>query len=281
MVTAALLLSLTGGVFAAGPELERARALYQRTEYSAALELLLPLRHKDSATYALIGKAYFMQGEYKKASEAFEKLVAAEPRNSEYHHWLGKAYGRRAETSSFVTAPRYASKAREEFEKAVELDPRNSEAVNDLFEYYLEAPGFLGGGLEKAAALVKRIGELDPAEKYYAEARLAEKRKEFSKAEQQLRMAVEQAPRQIGRVIDLAKFLTKQRRYEEADAAFRQAEMIAPNDPKLLFERAAAYIQAGRNIEEAKKLLRQYLKSPLTPDHPPRSEAEQLLRQAS
>ena len=66
-----------------------------------------------------------------------------------YFHWLGKAQGRRAETASPFTAPSYASKARQAFEKSVELDGKNLEAINDLFSYYLEAPGFLGGGLNK------------------------------------------------------------------------------------------------------------------------------------
>ena len=87
-----------------------------------------------------------MLGEFKKAQEYFEKAIAADPGNSVYHHWLGKAYGRRAETSSFITAPGFASKARQSFEKSITLDPRNKEALSDLFEYYVEAPGFLGGG---------------------------------------------------------------------------------------------------------------------------------------
>ena len=35
------------------------------------------------------------------------------------------------------------------FERAVALDPANREAVGDLFDYYLGAPGFLGGGANK------------------------------------------------------------------------------------------------------------------------------------
>ena len=55
-------------------------------------------------------------------------------------------------------APGHASKAHRYFEKAVELDPKNLEAMNDLFEYYLEAPGFLGGGFDKAQALADAHG---------------------------------------------------------------------------------------------------------------------------
>ena len=55
---------------------------------------------KDGAVYELIGRNYYMQKEYKKASEALEKAVAADPSNSEHELWLARAYGRRAETSS-------------------------------------------------------------------------------------------------------------------------------------------------------------------------------------
>jgi len=266
--------------FAATTPVEQARALYHRTDYDAALKLLLPLETKDGPTWELMGQSYFMQGDFKRAGEAFQKAVAADPARSGYHLWLGRAFGRRAETSSPFTAPGLASKARQSFEKAVELNPRNAEAMNDLFEYYLQAPGFLGGGLDKAAALAARIRDLDPAEFHFAQAQLAEKRKEWGTAEQQLRRAVDLAPRQAGRLLDLAKFLARQGRHQESDAAFQQAARIEPASPRILFERANTYIRTKRNIDQARSLLKQYLASPLTPDDPPREEAEKLLKQA-
>lgn len=273
-----LILGLSSALLGATSELQEAERLYKRTAYEASLKLLLPLTDKDGVVNELIGRNYFMLADYKKATDFLEKAVEAEPGNSDYYHWLGKAFGRRAETSSPFTAPGYAAKTRRNFEKAVELDPNNREAVNDLFEYYLEAPGFLGGGLDKAANLASSIAQADPAEGHYAQARLAEKRKEFGKAEQQLRRAVDLAPQQVGRVIDLAKFLAKQGRYVESDQTFQRAERIAPDSPKLLFERADAYIHAGRNIDTARSLLKRYLAAQLTPDDPPRSEAKKLLQ---
>ena len=268
-------------VLSADPtDFDRANQLYERTQYAASLKVLLPLASTAPVQEA-IGKNYFMLGEFKKAQEYFEKAIAADPNNSVYHHWLGRCYGRRAETSSFITAPGYASKARQSFEKAIALNPRNKEAINDLFEYYIEAPGFLGGGLDKADALSKTIGKLDPAEYQYALAVIAEHRKEYNSAEQHFRRALDIAPRQVGRVIDLAKFLAKQGRAQESDAIFEQAEKIAPDDPKLLFARADAYIRNRRNLEAAKALLERYLKAQLTPDDPSREAAQKLLKIAS
>jgi hypothetical protein len=47
----------------------------------------------------------------------------------------------------------------------------------------------------------------------------------------------------------------------------------------VLFERAKAYIRAQRNLGAARELLVRYLNSTLSPEDPPRSQAEQLLKQ--
>jgi tetratricopeptide (TPR) repeat protein len=279
----AVLVPLVAGLPLAGADegaLERARQLYARTEYETALRIL-EAAHKTGPVYELTGKSFFMKGDFKKASQAFEKAVEANPGNSEYHNWLGRAYGRRAETSSFLTAPGLAASARKSFERAFELNPRNLEAASDLFEYYLEAPGIMGGGISKADALAAKIKDLNPAEYHYMLARIAEKREQFRTAEEQLRLAVEFAPRQAGRIIDLAKFLAKQGRYQESEETFRRAEKIAPGSPRMLFERANLYVRSGRNLDTARTLLKQYLQTPLTPDDPPRRDAEELLKRIS
>jgi tetratricopeptide (TPR) repeat protein len=272
-------LALAFAVHAGGLDYEQARKHYNHTDFELSLQVLQGMPDKDAAAYELIGRNWYMLGEYKKSTEALEKAVAGAPDNSDYALWLARAYGRRAETSSPFTAPGHASHARQYFEKAVQLNPHNLEAMTDLFEYYLEAPGFLGGGLDKARATADRIAKLDPGEGYWSQAKIAEKRKEYSGAEAQLRHAIEASPQQVGRFIDLARFLSRQGRVQETDHTFAQAEKIAPNSPKLMFAKADLYIQQGRNLDEAKTLLKKFLSSTLTPDDPPRAQAEKLLRQ--
>jgi tetratricopeptide (TPR) repeat protein len=273
------ILACVGLAWANGPELDRARKLYNLTEFQQSLEVLRTVPNKDAAVYALMGRDYYGQGEFKKASESLEKAVALEPDNSDFNLWLGRAYGRRAETSSMITAPGFANKARQFFEKAAQLNPSNLDAQSDLFEYYLEAPGFLGGGFDKAYATAAQIARINPAEGYWAQAKLAEKRKEFSSAEAHLQQAFEVAPHQIGRLIDLARLFTRQGRYNEADLSLAKAEQIAPNSPRLMFARADLYIKSKRNLDVARELLKRYLNCTLTPDDPPRSDAEKLLKQ--
>jgi Flp pilus assembly protein TadD len=266
---------------ASSPDLDQARKLYQLTDYQSSLAILQSIQPKDGPVFELIGRNHYMQGEYKKATEILEKAAAADPGNSEYELWLGRAFGRRAETASPFMSAGNANKARQHFERAVQLAPRNMDALSDLFEYYLEAPGFMGGGLDKAANVAGQMAAIDPADGQWAQARLAERRKEFDTAEHHFEMAARMAPQQASRLIDLAKFLAKQGRYRESDQSFSKAEKIAPNNPQLMYARAEAYIQQGRNRDAARKLLKRYLQAQLTPDDPPRAEAEKLLKKAS
>jgi Flp pilus assembly protein TadD len=257
---------------------QRASELYQRTDYEDSLRVLAADPRPDAADYFLSGKNYFMSGDYKKATEFLEKAVAASPAESDYELWLGRAWGRRAENGRWMMAVSYASKARQCFEKAVVLDPRNHEAKNDLFEFYLNAPGFLGGGMDKAEAAARSIVGERPAEYEHEEAQLADRRKEYAAAETHLRRAMELAPGEAGRVIDLAQYLAKRGRVNESDALFDRARKMAPGSPRVTFAIARTDIENHRNLERARSLLQEYLHAGLTPDDPPRQEAEKLLR---
>jgi tetratricopeptide (TPR) repeat protein len=266
---------------AAAADLSNATELYQRTDYSGALRVLLAEPTRDAPAWALAGKCSLMQGDLRKAAEYFQKAVALAPDNSEYILWLGRAWARKAETANLFAAPLAASHARECFEKAVALDPRSGDALGDLFDFYLQAPGIVGGGLDKAEAIARRVEAFDPAEGRFDMARLALKRKQTAEAEEHFRAAVTLGPKAIGHLIAFARFLAQQGRIKESDAILAQGEAVAPESPRLLYGRAAIEIETHRNLADARRLLERYLASHLTPDDPPRADAEKLLKQVA
>ena len=274
------LLLLVAAVAASTDVVNRANALYLRTEYQNSLRLLAQDPAPDSATWLLIAKNHFGLADYKKATEYFEKAIAGAPNNSECELWLGRAWGRRAEGNSLMAVV-YATRARQSFERAVALDPHNNEAKNDLFDFYLNAPGFLGGGIDKALAAAHGIATERPVEYEFEEAEIAEKRNDPASAEAHLRRAMELAPNESGRIVDLARFMAKHGRPEEGDRLFEQARKVAPNKPSVLFAEAKSYIDTHRKLDEARKLLQSYLQANLTPDDPTRQEAEKLLKKAN
>jgi len=272
---------LLGATAWASPDVvRRASALYRSTDYTGSIRVLEQDPAPDAAGYLLSGKSYFMSGDYKKAIEFFERALAISPANSEYELWLGRAWGRRAETGGWLLAASHASKARQCFEKAVALDPGNREAKNDLFTFYLNAPGFLGGGMEKAEAVARSIAHERPAQYEFEEAEIADKRKDYAAAEAHFRRAMELAPTEPGRVLDLARYLAKRGRLKESDLLFEQARKMFPGRPGIAFAEARVDIENHRSIQKARALLEEYLHASLTPDDPPRQEAENLLRHA-
>jgi tetratricopeptide (TPR) repeat protein len=262
---------------AASGTFDQALNLYYQTDYINALAVLVQLP-SSSRVQALLGQCYFLEGDYQKATQALETAAAAEPNNSMVQTWLGRTYGRRAETGFALAAPALAARARDAFERAVKLDPTNSEGINDLFEYYLDAPALLGGGIEKARGLIAQISKNDPAEGQFAAARIDEQLKNFVSAEEHLRQAISAAPQQPGRVIDLAQFLARRGRFTESDQVFNQAAKLEPDAPRLMFARAETWIKAKRNSPQARALLDRYLQANLTPDDPTRAEARKLLK---
>ncbi len=272
----------TSKITSPASSLDRARAAYQRTQYKQAKSLLDAIQKKGDASnraavLLLLGKVYYGLAEYKDATDVLDDAAKLNPRSGEIYLWLGRAYGRRAETSSFLTAPSYASKTHRYLEQAVQLDPSNQEAADDLLEYYLQAPGFLGGGQGKAEALAKKMKGVD-AERAWA--RIAEDEEDYAAAEQHLRKAIELAPSNAGLRVRLAQFLARRGRVKDSDHMFAEAALLAPTDPEVAFARARTYIEQGRNLTEARELLDAYLEADLTPDDPSRDEAREWLKKA-
>ncbi len=116
----------------------------------------------NSGAVLTTAKSHYTQQQYRAAIKLLKVAVKDFPESAELHHWLGKAYGREAQRANWLRAPGLAKKTRRHFERAVELDPQYLPGWLDLFEYYLAAPGFLGGGQRPAERAGMQIERLDP-----------------------------------------------------------------------------------------------------------------------
>ena len=94
------------------------------------------------------GSAYFMDGEYRKADGcAGTGRRSCPERFRRSRPGSGRAYGRRAETSFPLQAIGLRKQSRGRLSKKRCSSTRIiAEALNDLFDFYMEAPGFMGGG---------------------------------------------------------------------------------------------------------------------------------------
>jgi len=221
----------------------------------------------DAEAYHLLSRAYYHLKKWDQAISNGQKAAELNPNNSEYQLWLGRAYGEKADNSSFITAVALAKKLRVSFEKAVQLDGKNIDARADLSEYYIEAPGFLGGGLDKAAAQAAAISQYDKARGHWVYARIAEKRKDYGTAEREYQEAIK-ADGDADYWLNLASFYRKHERYSEMDAAVAKAMTAPRKKSNSLYDAASLLFEAQRNLPTAANLVRTYLTSVPTEDAP-------------
>jgi tetratricopeptide (TPR) repeat protein len=190
--------------------------------------------------------------------------------------WLGRAYGEKADDSSFITAAALTKKIRYHFEKAVELDGRNIDARSDLAEFYVEAPGFMGGGVDRAAEQARQMAQFDPAQAHWVNARIAEKKKDPAAAESEYRSAI-QISQDADYWLNLASFYRRQNRLNEMEDAVNRAIAAPMKRSNSLYDAATLLSKAGRNLPGAAGYVQRYLSSGLVNEEAPSFEAHYVL----
>lgn len=229
--------------------------------------------------YNLLCRAHYAEEQWEVAVSECERAVSIDPRNSTYQLWLGRAYGEKAEHSSWFSAIGLAKKAHSAFERAVALDPSSIDARSDLSEYYIEAPGFLGGGIDKAAAQANSVERLDLPTAYWIRARIAEHEKRMDEAERTYKKAVEAAGNPPHRLFDLASFYRKAGRYDELEKTILQAGKLDTGNDSVLVDSASLLLRTGRNNDLAVSMLRRYIAHGSRTEDWPLFRAQYLLGQ--
>ena len=217
----------------------------------------------DAAAYNLLCRAHFMLGSWDAGITGCEKAVALDPNNSSYHLWLGRIYGEKASHVPFWSAASLSKKVHSEFETAVRLDPKNADARRDLAEFYIEAPGIMGGGKDKAEAQAQELMHLDAPKAYWVSARIAEKKKDYTTAESEYRNALQASHGRADEWLDLAFFYRHIEHYDQMEDAIQHVRTAAVDRRNVLMEAAEVLIRAGRNSPAALDLLHQYLENPV------------------
>ncbi len=209
----------------------------------------------DAEAQNLLCRAYFMLEEWDRGIGACERAVKLEPANSSYHLWLGRIYGEKADRTSFFSAAGMAKKVRAEFERAVELDPANWEPRTDLAEFYLEAPGVVGGGKDKARAQAQALASLNPAMAHWVTGRIAEKNKDDATAEREYRAAIDASHGGAHAWLNLALFYRNTHRFDEMEQALRTLETRPIDRPEALMDGASVLLRTGRDYALGVRLL--------------------------
>ena len=252
--------------------LEKAKAAFEKGEYAQAIEILkgtAASEPNNADIFVLLARSYLELNQYDPAVNSAEKAVAINPKNSEYHRWLGEAYGAKADHASMMSAYSLARKTQKEFAAAVELDAHNFDAQQDLIEYDCTAPGMVGGGEEKALPLIEKLMAMDVAEGHYAMGICRAQKKNYEAADAEFAKAFESKPKTAKRVYDIGDYYLQRKNAEKLLVVAGAGEELAPHDPRGKFYRGVALTLQNDKPAEAEKLLREYLElAPMNSEYP-------------
>src|SRR5450631_632627 len=214
---------------------------------------------EDAESWNLLCRAYFTLEEWDRAESSCRKAVSLEPGNSRFHLWLGRVYGEKADRANFLAAAGLVGKVRGEFERAVQLNPKDVETRLDLAEFYIEAPGIVGGGEQKAREQAQSIATVNPAREHWIYARIAEKKKDAATAEREYHQYIDLSKGDAEAWLNLALFLRRQKRFDEMEQAIVKLSQAPIPKLDVLVEASGMLYRAGRSYPFATELLRRYL----------------------
>jgi tetratricopeptide (TPR) repeat protein len=215
----------------------------------------------DAESSNLLCRAYFALEDWDRAESSCRKAVALDPDNSRFHLWLGRVYGEKADRANFVVAATLAGKVRGEFELAVQLNPKDVDAQLDLAEFYLMAPGIVGGGEQKAREQAQSIATVNPARAHWVYARIAEQKKDSATAEREYHQYINLSKGDAEAWLNLALFLRRQKRFDEMEQAIVKLSQAPMPKLDVLVEASQMLYRADQNYPFAIELLHRYLAS--------------------
>ena len=133
-----------------------------------SLLILLALLGSEAAAQGsefATGRAYYMDGEFKKAVTHFQLALKVNPDDAESYYWMGMSYQVLADIASPFDY-KYKSKARINLTRATELAPGRLDYRRELFDSLLDSAGSSRAAARQAADLLQTVPESDPGYSY-------------------------------------------------------------------------------------------------------------------
>lgn len=223
----------------------------------------------DAEAAADLGKVYMAQSKDEKAVHWIKRAIALEPQNTDIHILLGDAYSHLVNHVSWFSKLGVAHEILHAYQDAVKLSPNDGKAHYRLFEYYNSAPSIAGGSSRQAKAQLAELQKLSPLMADWAQAEVAESRKDLETAKSWLKDAVRldhsgKSSYMLGIV------LISEKRYAEAIKVFEQGIQKAPSDADNEYQLGRACLLGKLDLDKGVIAFSRYLAMPHSwyPDTP-------------
>lgn len=251
--------------------LAEANTYLQSGQADKAIALLSPLPAAGTGAdqaQNLLCRVRFQLQQWSEAATECQQAVTLNKKDSDDFMWLGRVLGQVASKASFLSAFGDAKKSLAAMQTATQLNPQNGPALSDLGDYYAQAPGIAGGGIDKAQQIASQLDKVDAARAAQLRGDIAMQQKNYSSAEQYYKQAATTSPTPADYWSVLANFYRGRQDWTDFDSAIANCAAAAAKDKNSgvgLYDGAGVLIAAKRNPQLAEQMLENYL-SNSTPD---------------
>ncbi|MGH9730432.1 MAG: tetratricopeptide repeat protein [Candidatus Acidiferrales bacterium] len=305
LLAAVLSLIFVPAAFADGSSPEALMEAGHWKQVRALAQKLAQQEPNNARSFYLMAEVKQAFGDDAGALPLAQKAIALDGTNAAYHLCLAEIYGDMAQHAGFFKQVGLARSFKTEADKAVSLDPKNLDAHFDLLQFYLDAPGIVGGGKDKAYAEATAIAQLNPARGYSAQAQIATHDKDMNKLLTSLKAAAQADPRRYENQIALANYYiadphknydlaenyaraaikldagqagaydvlvqvyANQQRWKELDSILSAGKHNDPDDCGFFYQAGRILLTQNQQLPQAEQYFRAYLSEEPEPDEPP------------
>jgi tetratricopeptide (TPR) repeat protein len=229
----------------------------------AVAETLTPVGPADTASQVT---DLLARSQVEKAYETAVRWYEAEPQNPQSAYWAGSMAGQMAMRSGMFKAMSLAKESRKGLEQAVALEPKYVEAQYALMQFYLMAPGVMGGDKDEAAAIAERIAELSPVEGLRAGAQLRASEKDTEGYLRGNREVLDLAPAHRDAIGVVVGDLIGKSDFDGAKALIDKARAADPGSVAARYQYVKWAAMSGLELEQALAEIDALIALPRYPD---------------
>jgi tetratricopeptide (TPR) repeat protein len=244
---------------------QRGAQLFEERSYAAAraaFSAVLGRDARDANALFYMGRIALAEDQPGEAIDWFEKAVKVNEKSSEYHRWLATALGEEAQRANTLRRPFLARRVKSEFERAVELDPRSVAARRGLMDFYMIAPGVMGGSKDKAREQAAEIGKISALQGRFAAASIAQRERNAAAAERELVAAAAENPDSSVAHLALSVFYQNAQRWDDAFQVLDRLLAAKPEEVRAHYQIGRAAALSGKQLERGEESLKRWIARP-------------------
>ena len=244
---------------------DRGTLLFQAGNWEAArteFSRMVDLNSRDAHAHYYLARLGLLSDEPDVAADHLAQAIDIDPTTSEYHFAYCRALGLQALRASKFKQPFLARHMRSECERAVELDSNNIDARDRLVDFYVRAPGFMGGGVSKALEQSDAIARVSAMRGRLSAARIAIQQEDAGHAQRELEAAITFAPDSLRPYLALASWHIQQKIWSQAFASIDRYLRQHPDDVYAKYALGRIAAASGQELARGEQGIRLFLAKP-------------------